>query len=74
MFPRRLPPCRKVLPGALLLLVLAAGGCERTQPATRAGEALDHAGSQTGKALDNAARETGGALERAGTWVRDRTN
>jgi hypothetical protein len=56
---------------ALCLLLLAA--CESRQPATRTGEALDHAGSRTGEALGRAANDTGAAIGRAGEWVRNRT-
>jgi hypothetical protein len=60
---------------ALLLAAMGmvAAACESSRPATRAGEALDRAGSQTGAALGRAAEDTGAALGRAGNWVRDRT-
>ena len=57
---------------ALLLLSLAA--CESSRPATRAGEALDRAGSATGRAVGNAAEGTGAVIGRAGEWIRGRTN
>lgn len=63
---------RHLLLGACLCALLAAG-CESRQPATRAGEALDRAGSRTGQALGQAANDTGAAVGRAGDWMRDRT-
>jgi hypothetical protein len=71
---RHRPVRSRLLIVASFLALFAAGGCERTRPATRAGEALDQAGSRTGAAIGEAARATGGALERAGTWVRERTD
>lgn len=56
---------------AACLLFLAA--CESRQPMTRAGAAVDRAGTRTGEALDRAAVDTGAALDRAGGWVRERT-
>ncbi|MBL6457034.1 hypothetical protein JMJ55_16990 [Belnapia sp. T6] len=58
---------------AILLGLLALAACQSRQPATRAGEALDRAGSQTGQALGRAANSTGNALERAGGWMQRRT-
>ena len=57
---------------AALLLLLTA--CESSRPATRAGEALDRAGSATGRAVGTAAENTGDAIGRAGGWIRGRTN
>jgi hypothetical protein len=53
--------------------LLGVAGCERTQPATRAGQALDRAGTATGNAIGGAGQAAGQALERAGTWVKDKT-
>ena len=57
----------------LLLCALLIAGCESRQPAARAGETLDRAGSRTGQALGRAANDTGAAIGRAGDWMRDRT-
>ncbi|SDB63929.1 hypothetical protein [Belnapia rosea] len=55
------------------LCLLAAAACQSRQPATRAGETIDRAGTQTGQALGRAANSTGQALERAGHWMQRRT-
>jgi hypothetical protein len=62
---------KRLLLAACTLCLLAA--CESRQPATRAGETLDRAGSRTGQALGRAANDTGTAIGRAGDWMRDRT-
>jgi len=54
------------------LCLLGLSACESRQPATRAGAAIDRAGTQTGQALGRAATSTGDAIERAGDWMRDR--
>lgn len=59
---------------AVALLIVPAAACESSRPATRAGAAIDRAGSATGNAVGRAAENTGQALGRAGDWVRDRTN
>lgn len=64
-------PLRRLALAALCLIGAAA--CESRQPATRAGEAIDRAGSQTGQALGRAANSTGNALGRAGNWMQRRT-
>lgn len=54
---------------ALSLFLLGLGGCESQHPATRAGRALDRAGTATGQAVGNAATATGRALNRAGNYI-----
>jgi hypothetical protein len=62
------------LAAAAALCLLGLTACESQRPATRAGAAIDRAGSQTGQAVERAADTTGGAIERAGAWVRQRTD
>ncbi|RYJ00787.1 MAG: hypothetical protein EON47_12785 [Acetobacteraceae bacterium] len=64
---------KRLLLSTCVLGLLAATACESRQPATRAGETLDRAGSRTGQALGRAANDTGAAIGRAGDWMRDRT-
>lgn len=71
--PGRILRIRPIAAAALCLLGLAAAGCESRQPATRAGEAIDRAGSRAGQAIGRAATATGEAIGRAGDWVRKRT-
>lgn len=63
----------RLLAAAWLLGLLATAACESRQPATRAGETLDRAGSRTGEAVGRAANDTGAAIGRAGDWMRNRT-
>ncbi len=56
----------------LSLVLLGLGSCESQQPATRAGQALDRAGTATGQAVGNAATATGHALNRAGNYIQDK--
>ncbi len=60
-----------VLLAGVALLGLAA--CERDEPATRAGAALDRAGTATGSAVGRAGEATGNAIDHAGTYVKDKT-
>jgi hypothetical protein len=48
-----------------LIAAAALGGCESQQPATRAGMALDRAGTVTGNAVGGAANATGNAVDHA---------
>jgi len=57
----------------LALCLIGMAACQSRQPATRAGEAIDRAGTQTGQALGRAANSTGQALGRAGNWMQRRT-
>ncbi len=57
----------------LALCLTGVAACQSRQPATRAGEAIDRAGTQTGQALGRAANSTGNALGRAGNWMQRRT-
>ncbi len=57
---------------ALSLFIFGLGGCESQQPATRAGQALDRAGTATGQAVGNAATATGRALNRAGNYIQQK--
>jgi hypothetical protein len=57
---------------ALSLFLLGLGSCESQQPATRAGQALDRAGTATGQAVGNAATATGRALHRAGNYIEEK--
>ncbi len=56
---------------AVALFALTA--CEREQPATQAGAAVDRAGTATGSAVGRAGQATGNAVNRAGTWVKDKS-
>ena len=58
----------------VILGLLALAGCESSQPATRAGAALDHAGTVTGNAVGNGAQATGNALDRTGIYVKDKVS
>ena len=59
---------------ALALFLFGLAGCESRQPATRAGEALDRAGTKTGQAVGNAATATGRALDRTGNYIRNKVS
>ncbi len=54
---------------ALLATATLLSACESDRPMTRAGNALDHAGTKTGEAVGTAAEDTGAAINRAGNWV-----
>lgn len=58
----------------LLVLVAGLAGCEREQPATHVGQAIDRAGTATGQAVGNAASATGRAVDRAGNYIDQKVN
>ncbi len=57
-----------------ILGVLALAGCESQAPATRAGMALDRAGTNTGEAVTHGAHVTGNALDNAGSYVKNKVD
>ncbi len=58
----------------LILGVLALAGCESQAPATRAGMALDRAGTETGQAVKEGAQATGNALDKTGTYIENKVD
>ncbi len=58
----------------LILAVIAIAGCESQAPATRAGMALDRAGTDTGQAVSKGAQATGSALDRTGTYLKNKVD
>ncbi len=58
----------------MLAAILGLAACESSQPMTRTGEVLDHAGTVAGNAVGDAGRTTGNAIDNAGTYVKDKVN